>query len=396
VAGREALALVVGVGESTYCRGTDLSEWELAVEAVGRALADAGLTASDVDGLVRYSYDEVDEAMLVRSLGLRLGYYSQTGYGGLGAPAVLGHAAAAIASGLARVVVCYRSLNGWSRTRYGRAERTLGSGDGSGSADLVATGDRAPSGAFAAPYGLLSPGQVMALWAREYQWRAGLTDAQLAGALGRVAIDQRHYASTNHRAIMRDRPLDMAGYLAGRMISSPLRLYDLALESDGAAAVVVAAPSLGTGPGRPGVRVLAAAQGLFPYAESISVYGELRNGPQYRQIGSRLLHSAGVRPADIAAAMIYDATTISVLLGLEAYGFHEPFTAWRAVAAHGIGAASPLPVNTSGGHLSEAYVHGMNLVTEAVRQCRGESANQVSRTGPVLVSSGPSAVVMAP
>jgi acetyl-CoA acetyltransferase len=396
VAGREALALVVGVGESTYCRGTDLSEWELAVEAVGRALADAGLTASDVDGLVRYSYDEVDEAMLVRSLGLRLGYYSQTGYGGLGAPAVLGHAAAAIARGLARVVVCYRSLNGWSRTRYGRAERTLGSGDGSGSADLVATGDRAPSGAFAAPYGLLSPGQVMALWAREYQRRAGLTDAQLAGALGRVAIDQRHYASTNHRAIMRDRPLDMAGYLAGRMISSPLRLYDLALESDGAAAVVVAAPSLGTGPGRPGVRVLAAAQGLFPYAESISVYGELRNGPQYRQIGSRLLHSAGVRPADIAAAMIYDATTISVLLGLEAYGFHEPFTAWRAVAAHGIGAASPLPVNTSGGHLSEAYVHGMNLVTEAVRQCRGESANQVSRTGPVLVSSGPSAVVMAP
>ena len=126
MAGREALALVVGVGETAYCQGTDRSEWELAVEAVGRALADAGLAASDVDGLVRYSYDEVDEAMLVRSLGLRLGYYSQTGYGGLGAPAVLGHAYAAIASGLARVVVCYRSLNGWSRTRYGRAERSIG------------------------------------------------------------------------------------------------------------------------------------------------------------------------------------------------------------------------------------------------------------------------------
>ncbi len=126
MAGQASPALVVGVGESAYCRGTDRSEWELAVEAVGRALADAGLTASDVDGLVRYSYDDVDEAMLVRSLGLRIGYYSQAGYGGLGAPAVLGHACAAIASGLARVVVCYRSLNGWSRTRYGRAERTLG------------------------------------------------------------------------------------------------------------------------------------------------------------------------------------------------------------------------------------------------------------------------------
>jgi acetyl-CoA acetyltransferase len=85
-----------------------------------------------------------------------------------------------------------------------------------------------------------------------------------------------------------------------------------------------------------------------------------------------------------------------VLLGLEAYGFYEPFTAWQGVTEHGIGPASPLPVNTSGGHLSEAYVHGMNLLAEAVRQCRGESASQVSRSGPVLVSSGPSAVVLAP
>ncbi len=397
MAGREARALVVGVGETAYCQGTERSEWEMAVEAVGRALADAGLAAGDVDGLVRYSYDEVDEAMLVRSLGLRLGYYSQTGYGGLGAPAVLGHAYAAIASGLARVVVCYRSLNGWSRTRYGRAERSIGeAGDTARSRDLVASGDRAPSGAFAGPYGLLSPGQVMALWAREYQWRAGLTVAQLASALGQVAVDQRRYAAANPLAIMRDRPLDITGYLAGRMISSPLRLYDLALESDGAAAVVVAAPSVAAALSRPGVRVLAAVQGLFPYAESISVYGELRNGPQYRRVAGRLLQSAGVQPEDIVAAMIYDATTISVLLGLEAYGFHEPFSSWRAVAGHGIGPASPLPVNTSGGHLSEAYVHGMNLVTEAVRQCRGESANQVSRVGPVLVSSGPSAVVLAP
>jgi acetyl-CoA acetyltransferase len=388
-----ARVLVVGVGESEYARGTDRSEWELAVTAVSRALADAGLTAGDVDGLVRYSYDEVDEAMLVRSLGLRLRYYSQTGYGGLGAPAVLAHAYAAVASGLARVVICYRSLNGWSRTRYGRAERTLGQG---GPADVIAAGDRAPSGAFAAPYGLLSPGQVMALWAREYQWRAGLTDVQLAAALGRVAIDQRRYAAGNPRAIMRDRPLDEGGYLAGRMISTPLRLFDLALESDGAAAVVVAAPSVAARLERPGVRVLAATAGLFPYAESISVYGELRNGPEYRRVGRELLRDAGVRPGDIAAAMIYDATTISVLLGLEAYGFYEPFTAWRGVTEHGIGPASPLPVNTSGGHLSEAYVHGMNLLAEAVRQCRGESASQVSRSGPVLVSSGPSAVVLAP
>ena len=393
MAARQPFAQIVGVGESAYSRGTDRSEWELAAEAVARALTDAGLAASDVDGLVRYSYDDVDEAMLVRSLGLRIGYYSQTGYGGLGAPAVLAHACAAVASGLATVVVCYRSLNGFSKTRYGRAERTLG--DGRRPGDLVAVGDRAPSGAFAGPYGLLSPGQVMALWAREYQWRAGLTDAQLAFALGQVAVGQRQFAAANPRAILRDKQLDISGYLAGRMISTPLRLYDLALESDGAAAVVVAARSVAATLSRPGVNVLGATAGLFRYAESISVYGELRNGPQYRDIARRLLSAAGLQPSDIAVAMIYDATTISVLLGLEAYGFHEPFTAWRAVAAHGIGPASPLPVNTSGGHLSEAYVHGMNHLTEAVRQCRGESANQVSRSGPVLVSSGPSAALLA-
>src|SRR6185437_667806 len=101
-------------------------------------------------------------------------------------------------------------------------------------------------------------------------------------------------------------------------------------------------------------------------------------------------------PADLAAAMIYDATTISVLLGLEAYGLSEPNQAWRSVTENGIGKDSAVPVNTNGGHLSEAYVHGMNHIVEAVRQCRGTSANQVDRSGPVLVSSGPSAAVLAP
>ena len=122
------VAAVIGIGQTAYSRASRRSEWSLAVEAIDQALADSGIAPGDVDGLVRYSYDSVDEAMLVRSFGWRLGYYSQTGYGGLGAPAVLAHARAAIESGQARVVVCFRSLNGYSTTRYGRAERSLGSG----------------------------------------------------------------------------------------------------------------------------------------------------------------------------------------------------------------------------------------------------------------------------
>jgi acetyl-CoA acetyltransferase len=388
VSGRTGAA-IVGVGQTAYSRASGRSEWELAVEAIGAALVDCEIEPADVDGLVRYSYDRVDEAMIVRSFGLTLRYYSQTAFGGLGSPGVLAQAYAAVASGQAKTVVCYRSLNGRSGTRYGRAERSLSAGGD----HLIATGDRAPSGAFAGPYGLLSPGQVMAMWARRYQWEAGITQDQLVGALGRIAIDQRSYAQRNPAAVMAGKPLNMAGYLAGRMIATPLRIFDLALETDGAAAVVVTdGPA---GPHAP-VWIRAAVQGLFSYAESIATYGELRNGPQYRALADRLLRDAGVRPSDIVSASIYDATSLSVLLGLEAYGFCQPGQAWREVTEVGIGPDSPVPVNTSGGHLSEAYIHGMNLVVEAVRQCRGESVNQIERPGPVLVASGPSAVVLSP
>ena len=389
---------VVGIGQTAYTRGSNRSEWSLAVEAVQRALADCGLPPGDVDGLVRYSYDAVDEAMLVRSFGWRLRYYAQAGYGGLGAPAVLAQAAAAVASGQARVVVCYRSLNGYSAVRYGRAERSLGSGGGDlvARGDLLARGDRAPSGAFAGPYGLLSPGQVMAMWARRYQWEAGIGEDELVAALARVAIDQRQYARRNPAAVMGDRPLDEPTYLAGRVIATPLRIFDLALETDGAAAVVVVSADVARAVAGPAVQVAATSVGMFPYAESISLYGELRNGPTYRALAERLLADARVRPTELAAAMIYDATSISVLLGMEAFGLARPGTAWRAVLDDGIGSGAPVPVNTSGGHLSEAYVHGMNLVIEGVRQCRGTSTAQVPMLGPVLVSSGPSAVVLRP
>lgn len=398
------LAAVVGIGQTAYSRESRRSEWALAVEAVGAALSDAGLSPADVDGLVHYSYDAVDEAMLVRSLGLHVGWYSQTAYGGLGAPAVLAHAYAAVAAGLARVVVCYRALNGRSRTRYGRAERSLdeadpatASADEGPARDVVARGDRVPSGAFSGPYGLLAPGQVMAMWARRYQWEAGIGADQLTEALARVAVDQRAYANANPAAVMRDRPLNREAYLAGRMVSTPLRLFDFALETDGAAAVVVAAADVATAAGgaHAPVWIRATAHELFPFAESIAVYGELRNGPTYRAVADRLYERAGVRPDDLAAAMVYDATSVSVLLGMEAYGLAPLGQAWRTVAEQGLGRDAPTAVNTAGGHLSEAYVHGMNLVVEGVRQCRGTSTAQAPRSGPVLVSSGPGAVVLS-
>lgn len=384
-----ATAAVVGIGSTEFTRGSGRSEWELANEAIGAALHDAGIAPQDVDGLVRSTYDHVDEAMVVRSFGMTLMHYGQVGYGGLGTPALLGHAASMIAAKSAEVVICYRSLNGYSETRYGRAERTLDSGP-----DVVARGDRAPSGAFAGPYGLLAPGSVMALWARRYQADHGLSDAQLAGALGTIAVDQRAFALTNPRAIMRDRPLSMEQYLAGRYISEPLRLNDYALESDGASALVVVSPEIAARCRQP-VWITSAVQGLFRYAESISIYGELRNGEQYRAIARRLFERAGLRPQDVSAALLYDATTVTAMLALETYGFCEVGQAWSYLLEEGITMDSPLPVNMNGGLLSEAYVHYANQLVEAVRQCRGSAANQVPDAAHILCASGPTSVILS-
>jgi acetyl-CoA acetyltransferase len=117
---------IVGVGHTTYSRGSGRSKWQLAVEAIGNAQRDAELNLHEVDGLVRSAADRVDEAMVLRAFPMRLNYYSKVGYGGLGMPAVLAHANAAIASGQANAVLCYRALNGYSETRFGRAERSLG------------------------------------------------------------------------------------------------------------------------------------------------------------------------------------------------------------------------------------------------------------------------------
>jgi acetyl-CoA acetyltransferase len=383
-------AAIVGIGHTDYTRGSGRSEWQLAVEAIGNALEDAEIDPAAVDGLVRSCADRVDEAMVLRAFPMRLSFYSHVSYGGLGMPGVLGHAAAAIGSGQARVVVCYRSLNGYSQTRFGRAERALGAAP-----TVTAKGDRAPFGAFAGPYGLLAPGQVMAMWLRRYQQQYRIGESDLLRALGRIAVDQRVYARRNPFAIMRDRPLTIEDYLAARMVYEPLRLYDFALESDGAAAIVVAAPDIARATPHPPVWVRSCVQGLTRFGETMNIYGEPRNGPVHREMALAVYDRAGLTPGDISAAMLYDATTVTVLLALETYGFFDEGQAWRGLLDYGLGPGSRLPANTSGGHLSEAYVHFMSMLIEGVRQCRGQSANQLDDVGNILCCSGSTAAIIS-
>lgn len=382
-------AWISGIGNTEYSRDSGRSEWELAIEAILSAIADAGLDPQQIDGLVRYSYDDVDEAMITRVLGTTLRFHAQVSYGGLGSAAALAAAEAAVRSGAAEAVICYRSLNGRSGKRYGRAERSLGT-----ETQSVARGDRAPSGAFAGPYGLLAPGQVMALWATRYMYEAGISETDLILALGTLAVQQRAYARNNPDALMRDRELDLDTYRDSRLIAWPLRLFDFTLETDGAAAVVVTTRQLARRSPKPAVRILAAAMNLPPFAESVTVYGDLRNSGAYREAADHLYAKAGVSPRDLSVALVYDATTISALLTYEAFGLAPQNHGWKQIIDEGVGPNSRVPVNTHGGHLSEGYVHGMNHVLEAVRQMRGESSNQVPDANVALFAVGANGAIL--
>jgi acetyl-CoA acetyltransferase len=383
-------AAIAGIGQTAYLRRSDREEWDLALEAVRAAAFDAGIELQEIDGIVRYSQDRIHEADVAGALGLSIRYHGQVGFGGQSACAVIAQGAAAIHAGLASVVVCYRALNGRTGARYGRADRSLLEVDG----HQLASGTRVPSGAFSGPYGLLTPGQVMALWARRYAHEAGIEIGEMTTALGRIATDQRAYANRNPLAVMHEKKLDFETYRSGRVLADPLRLYDFCLETDGAAAVILTSGQRASQLREDPVFILGATQAL--HAEAMEVYTELVNGEEHRASAARLFESAGVTPQEIDVAMLYDANTIMVLLQLEGYGFVEPGRAWAALEEHGIGLDSPLPVNTSGGQLSEAYVHGMNLVIEAVRQLRGTSTNPVANAKTALVgAAGASSVVLA-
>jgi acetyl-CoA acetyltransferase len=375
-------AAIVGVGSSEYTLSTEQSEERLAVDAIRAALADAGLEESAVDGMVRYSQDSNDFAHLLRAFDLReLSFYSEVPYGGLGTCGAIAHAAAAVDAGLAECVVVFRALRGRSGVRLGRGERFDAS---PGSTGFVARGDRMPGGAFAAPFGLFAPTQLIALWARRYAHDYSIDEDRLVLALGAVAVTQRDYAQRNPRAITFGKPLTIEEYLDSRLISTPFRLYDLCRESDGGAAVVIARPSVA---GRPGVRVVAAKQHLVRYGEPTSAYVEdLTRGIGEGSV-SALLASAGVTIDDVDVAAVYDTTTLMVLFAMEDYGFCGRGEAVDFVLDGAVGPGGRIPTNTAGGLLSEAYVHGINVVIDAVEQVRGSSSNQVGDAEFGLVAS---------
>ncbi|MGH7821136.1 MAG: thiolase C-terminal domain-containing protein [Candidatus Binatia bacterium] len=360
-------AAIVGIGALPYSKDIGRPIGDTAVEAVLRAIADAGLRPSDVDGTVKFTAEETQECAIARRAGIEnLRFFCETSYGGGPNCATVGHAAAAIALGLASVVVCWRARN-----RAAKTSRPWSQEKG------IIREDKQ----WHLPWGLIRPVDVVGMWGRHHMARYGTTREQLA----EVAIAFRRHAERNPGAMMR-RPLTLDEYLASRMVSDPLCLYDCSLETDGAVACVVTSAERARDLPHPPAYVHAYAQGTGPNQVHLANYNTLDFATTARFCAQELWKRSDLGPRDVQCVQIYDAFTPLVLLGLEEYGFCGEGESGRFVEGGTLGPGGRLPANTSGGSLSEAYVHGFNLVVEAVRQIRGTATSQVAGCKAVLVT----------
>ncbi|MFB7833025.1 lipid-transfer protein [Streptomyces sp. NPDC056056] len=362
-------AAVVGIGATAFSKDSGRSELSLAAEAVRAALDDAGLTPADVDGMVTFTMDTNPEITVAQASGIgELSFFSRVHYGGGAACATVQQAALAVATGVAEVVVCYRAFNERSGRRFGSGVQQR-----EPSAEGVALG-------WQLPFGLLTPASWVGMIAQRYLHTYGLTP----DAFGHVAVTDRRHAARNPAAYFHGKPITLADHAASRWIVEPLRLLDCCQETDGGQAIVVTSVERARDLRCPPAVILAAAQGAGRRQEAMTSFyrDELTGLPEMGVVARQLWRTSGLAPSEMDVAILYDHFTPFVLMQLEEFGFCGPGEAADFVAA------DALPLNTHGGQLGEAYLHGMNGIAEAVRQLRGTSVNQIPGAERTLVTAG--------
>ncbi len=375
-AGFSGAAAIAGIGATEFSKASGRSELQLSAEATLAALTDAGLSPCDVDGLVTFTMDNSSEIALARELGMGdLRFFSRINYGGGAACATIQQAAMAVVTGMADVVVAYRGFNERSGDRFGQVSSRAAAQVNTNGLD----------NAWTYPHGLSTPAATVAMQARRYMHEYGATSADF----GAVAVADRRHAATNPAAFFHGLPITIDDHQNSRLIADPLRLLDCCQESDGAVAIVVTSAERARDLAAGSVPVLAAAQGsASDQFVMTSYYREDIGIPEIGVVGRALWSQSGLTAADMPTAVLYDHFTPYVLMQLEELGFCGRGEAAGFVADGAIEIGGRLPVNTHGGQLGEAYIHGMNGIAEGVRQMRGTSVNQVAGAGHILVTAG--------
>jgi acetyl-CoA acetyltransferase len=373
-------AAIVGIGATDFSKDSGRSELRLAAEAVLDALDDAGLSPADVDGLTTFTMDSNTEVAVARAAGIgELKFFSKIHYGGGAACATVQLAAMAVVTGVAEVAVAYRAFNERSGMRFGQVQARL-VGDGGAQADST-TADNA----FSYPHGLSTPAAQVAMIAQRYMHLSGATSRDF----GVISVADRKHAANNPKAYFYEKPITIEDHQNSRWIAEPLRLLDCCQETDGAVAIVVTSPERARDLKHRPVIIEAASQGSSPDQYTMVSYYRPELGlPEMGVVGDQLWQQSGLTQADIQTAVLYDHFTPFTLIQLEELGFCGRGEAKDFIADGAIEVGGRLPINTHGGQLGEAYIHGMNGIAEGVRQLRGTSVNPVPDVEHVLVTAG--------
>ncbi|WP_197970641.1 lipid-transfer protein [Denitratisoma oestradiolicum] len=372
-AGKTAIA---GIGATDFSKCSGRSTLRLAVEACDLALKDAGLTPDMIDGMVTYAHDANNEIDVCRSLGVdKLTHFSLVHHSGGAACGVIHQAAMAVASGACNYCLVWRAFNERSEDRFGAGVQ-----------------ERAPAPTpmevdfgWSSPFGLLTPASWVAMFAQRYMYEYGATSEDF----GRVAVACRKHAANNPAAFFYGKPITLEEHQASRWIVKPLRLLDCCQESDGGQAMVITTLDRARHLKQKPAVIASAVQGSCDDQQMMkSYYRKSISGiPEMKLCADQLYADTGLSAADIQTAVLYDHFTPLVLPQLEEFGFCKRGEAKDFIKDGNIELGGRLPINTHGGQIGEAYIHGLNGVAEGVRLVRGSSCNQPDNVQNVLVTA---------
>jgi acetyl-CoA acetyltransferase len=349
-----AATAIVGAAETERIGVVpDMSALQMHVESARLAVADAGLTLSDVDGVAAAGISPITVA---HYLGIAPTYVDATSVGGCSFLLHVRHAAAAIASGLCEVVLITHGESG--RSRVGAPPR--------------AADPASPQGQFEAPYGTFGPPTTFPIGVLRYMKEFGLTHEQLAS----VAVAQRRWSARVPRAMFRD-PITVDDVLSSRMVAYPMHLLECCLVTDGGGALVVTSAERAKTLAKPPVHVL--GTGEAAEAPMVSMMEDFTTSKAFRLSSAKAFAEAGIGPKEVDHLMVYDAFAHLPIYGLEDLGFVPRGEAGAFIEEGHTSPGGTLPMNTNGGGLSYTHtgMYGMFLVQESVRQLRNEAAAQV-------------------
>ncbi|MFN3725954.1 MAG: thiolase family protein [Allosphingosinicella sp.] len=372
---------ISGIGQSEVGRPSSRSALELSVDAALEAIADAGLTPSDIDGIACWPGDNnngdpfspIGPLALTSALRLETNWMGG-GYEGPGPLTGVINGAMAIAAGLCRHVLVFRTITEASGRLRDRGAASL--------ANKTPGRDSSYFWQWYTPFEVRSAINMMALYAQRHFHDYGTTSEQL----GQIPVTCRANAALNPKAIYRE-PMTLDDYLGSRIISSPLRLFDCDVYCDASTAIILSAADAARNGRNPPIRIEAVGAALHqPWSWDQISTTEMVTAEVGRMMWSR----TDLKPADVDMAQLYDGFSILTLMWLEGLGFCPKGEGGRFIeGGHRIARTGELPINTNGGQLSGGRTHGLGYVHEACTQMWGRAGErQIARAGTAAIAAG--------